>query len=549
MPPFRILVVAVACLVLPGALVADDLTETLEQSTSQELWSRFVQAPYTHAKIPNVSFAGYQFSERPISQPKVVANVKEAGAKGDGQTDDTGAFRKAIEIAEQAGGGAILIPAGHYQLSDALLLSSSHLVLRGEGSGKTILDFARPITETSVNKMELWRTPKLPSGNAPASWYGGLIWVEPGGPTINPIKAEVNVQPLADAVPIAASAKQGDFTLVVSAVDAAKLRPLVGKMAPVAWTGGRELALQIAGHESMREYQWSSYRELYDGVMTWVWANQIERIDGTNVVFKKPLRLDAQAGRVSIGTTSPYITEVGIEGLTIQFPLTQYLGHHKELGYNALLFRRAAHCWVRDVEVINADNGLILGGENVNCTVTGFKLSGRDNHHGTMARFMSHDNLFENFRIESKPIHGINSEGLSSGNVWRDGTMLYGTFDYHRMMSFDSVRTNITVNNTGGSGGNGTHGPGVGRRICHWNIRITNGVGKGIAQPAQYSNAALVGIQGAELDLRATNLNRMPDGLNKGAVIADHGSEPVPADLFEAQLRLRLGGLPAEKAD
>jgi hypothetical protein len=329
----------------------------------------------------------------------------------------------------------------------------------------------------------------------------------------------------------------------VSEGDAAKLKPLVGKMVPVAWTGGRELALRIAGHEAMREFDWTKYRELYDGVMTWVWANQIEAVEGERVVFKKPLRLDAAAGRVQIGTTSPYLTNVGIERLAIHFPLTEYPGHHKEFGYNGMMFRRAAHCWVRDVAVVNADSSLIMGGETINCTVTGLKLSGRQNHHGTMTRFMSHDNLFEKFRLEAPTMHGINTEGLSSGNVWHDGVMLYGTFDYHRMMSFDSVRTNITVRNTGGSGGNGTHGPGVGRRICHWNVRITGGSGKGIAQPALFSNAALVGIQGAALDLRATDLGRMPDGLNKGCIVADHGREPSPPDLFEAQLRMRLGKL------
>jgi hypothetical protein len=515
----------------------------LTQSTSERLWAEFAAAPYTHPTIPNVSFAGYQFSERPIPSPEVTANVKVEGARGDGETDDTAAFRQAIEKAQKAGGGAILIPAGHYKLSDALVIAESNLVLRGEGSDRTFLEFTVPVTETSIKGLEEWLSRKLPSGSPAPSWYGGLIWVEPDKPNTNPTKTDVNVQPLAEAVPITASANQGDFKLELSAEDAAKLKPLVGKMVPVVWTGGRELALQIAGHDAMKKFDWSRYRELYDGVMTWVWANQIEAVEGNQILFKKPLRMDAVAGRVSIGTTSPYLTNVGIEGLAVQFPLTEYPGHHKELGYNGLMFRKVAHCWVRDVSVVNADSSLIMGGECINCTVTGLKLSGRQNHHGTMTRFMSHDNLFEKFQLESPTMHGINSEGLSSGNVWHDGTLLFGTFDYHRMMSFDSVRTNITVENTGGSGGNGTHGPGVGRRICHWNVRITSGNGRGIAQPGLYSNAALVGIQGAPLDLHATDLGRMPDGLNKGCVIADQGREPSPPDLFEAQLRLRLGKL------
>src|SRR5262245_13663741 len=58
---------------LDVSAVPDELTV----STSEKLWKEFVASPYTHPNIPNVSFAGYQFSERPIPSPEVVANVKE----------------------------------------------------------------------------------------------------------------------------------------------------------------------------------------------------------------------------------------------------------------------------------------------------------------------------------------------------------------------------------------------------------------------------------------------------------------------------------------
>lgn len=518
------------------AATMSQLPAAVAQSSSEKLWEEFQRSPYTHPQIPNVSYAGYRFSEKPLPSPAVVANVKDYGAKGDGKSDDWDAFHAAIEAAKTAGGGAILIPAGEYRLSKIVVLNASNLVLRGEGSGKTILQFTRPLAEVGPEKVGNW---KASEGSPTCSWYGGLIWAEPGQPMLRPRDVEINIQPLAEAVPLAADAKQGDFELHVSETDAEKLQPLVGRVVPIAWTGGRELAMRIAGNSIMEQFDWSSYRELYDGSMTWIWANQIERIDGTKVTFKKPLRLDATVGNVHIGTTSPFISEIGIEGITIQFPLTEYAGHHREEGYNGLMLRSVVHGWVRDLEVVNADNGVILGGSS-NCTVTDFKLSGRRNHHGTVMRFLSHDNLIQSFRIESQPIHGINTEGLSSGNVWRDGVMLYGTFDYHRMMSFDSVRTNITVNNTGGSGGNGTHGPGVGRRICHWNIRVTNGKPNSIAVPALFPNGALVGIQGTDLDLISTNLRRMPDGLDKGCIVADHGQVPAITDLFEAQLQLRL---------
>jgi hypothetical protein len=43
-----------------------------------------------------------------------VFSVRDFGAKGDGQTDDTAAFQQALEAAAKAGGGTVLAPRGNY---------------------------------------------------------------------------------------------------------------------------------------------------------------------------------------------------------------------------------------------------------------------------------------------------------------------------------------------------------------------------------------------------------------------------------------------------
>src|SRR5262245_28077105 len=40
--------------------------------------------------------------------------VTDFGAKGDGKTDDTAAFQKALDNAGQAGGGVVVAPRGNY---------------------------------------------------------------------------------------------------------------------------------------------------------------------------------------------------------------------------------------------------------------------------------------------------------------------------------------------------------------------------------------------------------------------------------------------------
>ena len=494
------------------------------ETTAAAIWAEYQKSPNTHPNVPNVSFAGYGFGETPVPTPKIVANVRDSGAKGDGQTDDTPAFKAAVEKAKKAGGGAILVPIGEYKLSDVIVLDADNLVLRGEGD-KSILAFTRPVSQVAHG--------------VEGSWFGGLVWIGRDGaqPDDDPAGIE-------NGVPIVKPAKQGDLVVEVSPQEAKKLAPLIGKTLPMVWTGstsGRDLAKTIAGHPSMEAFNWNSWSAYHHGAFVWTWANQIMHIEGTQVTLKKPLRLDVDpAWKVELGTDPNYfISNCGIEKVFIKFPLTKKAPHLREPGWNGPFLKRAAQCWVRDVTVENADNGMNFT-EAVNCTAHGLRVIGRDNHHGTMMRSMSHDNLIEAFKIESKPHHGINTEGTSSGNVWRDGVM-NGTFDSHCMMSFDSVRTNITVTNIGGPGGASDAGPFVGRRMVHWNIRVTNGKGEWIAQPAILPSGAIVGIQGTPVFLKDTGLWHLPNGLNKGCLIADMGQTPSPPDLYEAQLKLRLG--------
>jgi polygalacturonase len=63
-------------------------------------------------------------------------NIRDYGAKGDGQTKDTSAFAKAVDTAVKAGGGTVLVPPGRY-LTGAIQLQS-HTTLELE-PGATLL--------------------------------------------------------------------------------------------------------------------------------------------------------------------------------------------------------------------------------------------------------------------------------------------------------------------------------------------------------------------------------------------------------------------------
>lgn len=100
----------------------------------------------TQPNIPNCSYTGYRAGERPLPSPPVVANVRDFGATGNGQTNDTAAFEAALEKAGRSG-GAVLVPAGTYVLTNVLRLVRSGVVLRGEGADRSILAFDRSLSD------------------------------------------------------------------------------------------------------------------------------------------------------------------------------------------------------------------------------------------------------------------------------------------------------------------------------------------------------------------------------------------------------------------
>lgn len=535
----------------------------MDKPSSAALWREYTASPDTHRNIPNCSYAGYRRGEQPLPEPPVVADVRACGALGDGRGDDTAAFAAAIGKAREAGGGAIAVPAGRCRLDSILRLDRPGLVLRGEGPDQTTLVFKRPLSEMAAG----WHNPE----HSTWSYRGGYVWIGPEedfGPSATAGGEDGSESPpllrpvgegwfgAGDQRLVTDSARRGDTVVPLAGAAAAGLLP--GAAILLTWTNPADNSLFhfLAGHERMRDYPWESMGETAG--RRWRWVAHVAGVEADAITLAQPLRVDIRPEwKVTVEALGPHVSESGVEQLTLEMPEHERQSHCRDLGYNGIYFSRAVNCWARDITVVNADSAINLSASK-NVTVRDFVLRGQPCHHGATTRGSCHDNLFTDFRIESWPFHGLNVEGLSSGNVWRRGRMQHGTFDYHRGLSYENIKTDIEVANDSRFGGNDSAGPRIGARCVHWSLRVTcrgammtsmpgcppfpKEPGEFVYQPDLISDGALVGVQGVPVCRKEARtpwgfLNMVPG--DKNCIIADHGRVPSPPDLYEAQLELR----------
>jgi len=300
-------------------------------------------------------------------------------------------------------------------------------------------------------------------------------------------------------------------------------------------------------------YDWSPANS--DGVLpanrsTINWPVEIASVSGNSVTLRQPLRTDLRAEwSPQIRAAGAVIRECGIENLTVQlardYAYVYAVNHNKEPGWNGPWFNNAIHCFLRNVTVVDPDNGILISaGKNI--TLTDFRLdftatNRRAHHHGTVARASTHDCLWENFVIATEPRHGIHVESFSAGNVWSRGTMEFGTFDNHKALPYECLRTEITLNNSGTAGGASDAGPRMGARFVHWNIMVTTNRNHMIGEADLMPNGAIVGVRGCPINDPVHPV--YGDSLCQVDLAEVNGGIPVPnpVNLYEAQRSLRLG--------
>ena len=502
------------CALLTFSLTPNSVCLGQERS---ELWGEHGERWSADSRLPDWSFAGFERGEGPIPTPAPTHNVRDFGAVGDGEHDDTEAFRKAIAaaegaVAEGAAAGVVRIPAGRYTITDRLDIRSSSIMLRGEGEDQTTLYFPRSLTDVEPN----WSATTTGRRTSNYSWSGGFVRVTGRltGPSLGAI----------------GPALRGETVLPVAEPDRFEL--------------GAEVMLSMSDDEehSLTHYLYAGDPGPIDNIGRQIRAEQVFRVlavdpEASTITLDRPLRFDVWAEwGPHLLAFRPTVTHVGIESMTMEFPGDPYGGHFTELGYNGIAMSGVAHCWVRGIRFVNAESGVFFNG----CfsTLDGLVFEserepdrfGNQGHHAITVT--GTDNLTTGFDFRVRYIHDITVSRGSIGNVFASGRGVDVNFDHHRRAPYENLFTDIDVglgSRVWASGGGAALGRHSAARGTFWNLRSE----RSISPPGRSFAPPMINIVGVRSERAAST---EADGL---------WFEPIdpetlePQNLYEAQRQRR----------
>lgn len=119
------------------------------------------------------SYAGYHEGKNDFPQWEIGVDVRDFGAVGDGEADDTDAFKKAVGACPDA--AVVFIPNGTYRLMDWIRIEeTTDLGFRGESRDGTVLLLG-------VGLEDIHPRPSTTGHGDPTthwSWSGGFLWFE-----------------------------------------------------------------------------------------------------------------------------------------------------------------------------------------------------------------------------------------------------------------------------------------------------------------------------------------------------------------------------------
>jgi hypothetical protein len=460
--------------------------------------------------LHDFSYAGYRHGEAPLPE---LAQARRFAVKADatGATDAGPAIQAAIDAAEAAGGGVVVLPVGLFRVDDLLTVEASGVVLRGAGPDQSRIRFTRHAQMTDRSHLTLRGDPR--AGKEHALTRDGV-----------PCETTVLV---ADAKGLSAG-DDVDLGFVISEAFVAEhgmtgvWRPFLGRWQPF-------LRRQVVAID--------------------------RRTDPHRVTLDVPLRYPAKVrDRASLRVVSGLLTEVGVEHLGLSNAAAPK-DAWKNNRVHVLELRGVADAWVRNVASFGEKAHLASGGivvrNSKRVTVADCRME-RAQHRGgggngylfevrqssevlfrDCAARLGRHNFIQNWGFGATGCVWLrcdSREGRAINRVFGRDVTIVGFSEYHHSLATANLVDSTFLDDGWSAINRGHQSSGAGHTATEcvfWNV-----TGPGLIRSAQYGNGYVIGT-GKETKVLA------PDG--DWVEGRGRAADLTPSSLYEAQFERRTG--------
>ena len=493
----------------------------------------------TEPVLPDFSYSGYHYFNKPIPDVKhPIFDVTTYGAIPNDNISDQPAIVSAIAAAEANGSGIVFFPPGVFLVNtdadknsegknESIYIRSSNIVLRGSGSrqGGTII--------RQVNHM--------PPRNPDQMWTSPfMFYFKP-----NDIRYRTLTK-------ITESAERETFWITVA--DASKLK--VGQRVRIFMRGIQAINEFLAPRSA--EPEWS---KLFDEGITIDEEHSIAEIQGNRIRFNEPLHTRVNHAYGWVVRSYQYLEEVGVEDISFHGSFQESFIHHKNAihdgGWSLLMFHHCVNSWVRRTSFLNVNAATTII-RSAAISVYQVTVAGNKGHfsikiqdcYGVWAGLS--EDIAGQAPYSTVPLidgpnstraipgqqHGVSMSHNTGGNVVHCFDMTADQpVDIHRTdPCYANLFDRVNHGRLSGSSGAGVY-PNHLRRLVFWNF---NHGGNEIyydfwQRNLRFVNPIIVGFHGNPATFNESVLE----------VLESNGTAVDPKSLFEAQLELRLGAVPA----
>lgn len=512
--------------------------------------------------LPDFSYAGHKNGLEPVGAFKTatILDPSEYGALPDDGLDDSKALIKMMEEAERVSGDVVIkFAKGQYILSEILYINRSNIILRGTGSGisGTRIYCPRPMKYLKdpeslqelreyLVKFDKQQREKQNNIDLPFSqyaWSGGMIWVRKKDTRVKSYLPEYGEE--RNKLAQITEGKRGSKTCKVESSEFLK----VGDVVQIDW-------YNKSGEEGSLIDEMYGNRDIKIGSHHWSFPDEplvkqqvrIVALKGNKVTISSPLLLDAKSEWHTSIYAWGHLENVGIESMSILFPMAETIAHHVEEGFNGIYLTRLYDGWVKDIRIMNSDAG-ILTEEVANVTISDIETEGEKMAHYSVYVGGVHNVLVSRLSVKNKVRHPLSFNTFSTKSVFKDCEVFIDPIlDQHSGANhqnlFDNIKVHVSLEGADSyplfaGGGAGYWKPSHGAFNTFWNIEVhfLDGIDQDrnilLDGMKDGSSARLIGIHANMPISISYGPNAYFEWLNQKVIW-------VPS-LYDYQLKLRMG--------